>query len=622
MRRNYWSSHSSSCFPRTPLNCIIGMSSVLKGTNMTRMQEDTMQMIIESGNLLAAIVNDVLDFAKLETGSFEINIHTNSLQDTLRSIVHSIETKAQVRKQSVLMHYSTSLPRFVHMDSRRVQQILFNLLGNAIKFSTDDAVIDFTVDYLPSTLKAPNPKQPVNVDHGKALLNHGERPVPLPHAPGNDSRPNVCSNFYTDGGCSSADSASYPSQRVACADSGTSRCPFHKSATEAKVAITSTCDQEGNATGCGSPSTPDHLTCDPKTGPEPKPDRAPNILRFVVKDYGRGIPKQDFAKIFIPFQQVIDNELEDIHGGTGLGLAITHRLVSAMGGVISVDSVLGAWSEFTVDIPCCDQPADKSAFKKKMQNCTLIVIGAEASEKERAQQVFQFFEIDFVMFDSMEELHSEFLQRNLIRYDRTYVCLLQEDAFKHNQESYNALSKLARSTLVTFGDKFGSDSSNHIRCLKQTIPSVLVDRLFETLPFAKEKHVEAKVGVTYERIRVLVAEDNKVNQKVLQRVLVRLGLQHIDIVENGKLAVEKESRSKYDIVLMDQQMPVMDGLSACRHIVKRTDGHAKPYIVFVSAHVSPEFADNAYQAGAIDFISKPFNLDQINGLFGRLFSGK
>ena len=104
------------------------MSSVLKDTEMTGMQAHTLQMMIESGDLLVAIINDVLDYSKLETGNFELDIRKCDMQLTLDSILHSIEMRAQLRGQSVRQHYDAAVPRFVHIDSRRTQQILFNLL--------------------------------------------------------------------------------------------------------------------------------------------------------------------------------------------------------------------------------------------------------------------------------------------------------------------------------------------------------------------------------------------------------------------------------------------------------------------------------------------------------------
>ena len=594
---------------------------------MTRLQKDTMQMIIESGDLLVAIVNDVLDYAKLETGSFELEIRKSSLEQTLGAILHSIETKSQSRGQSVRQQYSTSLPQFVHVDSRRVQQILYNLLGNAIKFSSENSVIDFTVDYMPSTLE--HSKTKLSVDLDTNLLNKCDAPAPLTRAVplGYDTtatrRPSeACGGNFS----STVSTSSFTSESVTMSTaSERSNCPFHRSTTNAPEPLKPTRPGEdrGKVDQYDLPAIPNAMTYDPATCFDPRQCIAPNMLRFVVKDYGRGIPKGDYEKIFKPFQQVSNIESVDVHGGTGLGLAITYRLVTAMGGVISVDSELGAWSEFTVDLPCCDPPADMVAFKSEMQNCMVVVVGAEGLDRERAQRIFESFEIHYAMFDSMEELQSEFLEQNLVCAEITYVCLIQEDAYGLNPEPYTMLSKMTRSTLVMFGDQFRADSGNHLRCLQKTIPSVLIVRLLETLRGVEDKPPdESKVRVPYEKIRVLVAEDNKINQKVLQRMLVRLGVKDIDIVENGKLAVERESVNEYDIVLMDQQMPVMGGIAACRHIVNRTGGHAKkPFIVFVTAHVSSDFEAQAYEAGCTDFLPKPCKLEHIAETFEKLFAG-
>lgn len=613
---------------RTPLNCIIGMSSFLKETEMTRLQEDTMQMIIESGDLLVAIINDVLDYSKLETGAFELEIRKGDLEQTLSSIVLSIESRAKSRGQSVRQHYSASVPRYVHMDSRRIQQILYNLLGNAIKFSNDNAVVEFFVDYLPSSLKVSGTGP--SVDLNRNLLNKSEAPVPLPAAApvGHETKAiTITSTSDCDSSSNSFESCSCPppckeaehltssTQQI---KESTSRCPFQRSHSAATESVAST---DGSDNRLIEHYSPTKRSCDPATCTDPRSCSAPRILRFVVRDYGRGIPKQDFKKIFMPFQQVTDSKSEDVHGGTGLGLAITHRLVSAMGGVISVDSEFGAWSEFTVDVPFCDPPTDVAAIKEKMRDCTVIVVGVEGPERESVRKVFQSFEVDFVIFDAMQEMKTAFLENNAVDKDKTYICLFQEDAYHGDTEPFQLLSKLARTTLMMFGREFRSNTENQVRCLEKIIPSVLMEKLIETkLEISEARAEDSTSGIPFERIRVLVAEDNKINQKVLQRMLVRLGIKNVDIVENGKLAVEKEAANEYDIVLMDQQMPVMGGMAACRHICSRTGGHPKPIVVFVTAHVSPDFEAQAYEAGCTDFIPKPFKLDQIEAMFENHFA--
>jgi CheY-like chemotaxis protein len=121
---------------------------------------------------------------------------------------------------------------------------------------------------------------------------------------------------------------------------------------------------------------------------------------------------------------------------------------------------------------------------------------------------------------------------------------------------------------------------------------------------------------SFDKIRILVAEDNKINQKVLNRTLNRIGLEEIDIVDDGQKAVEAAASKAYDIIFMDLQMPVMDGLEATRIITRRRNenGQEFPKIVFLTAHALQDYQAQAADAGGDGFISKPFKIDIIRNL--------
>lgn len=148
---------------RTPLNCIVGMSSLLledsEGPSMDPMQADSIRMINTSGELLRAVVDDVLDYAKLESGSFEVDIKSTKLQDTLDSVLYSISQKMQDKNIRLRTHFTPTIPEYIETDSRRLQQVLFNLIGNAGKFSKTSSVIDLSVSLIKASSQSNSNKQ-------------------------------------------------------------------------------------------------------------------------------------------------------------------------------------------------------------------------------------------------------------------------------------------------------------------------------------------------------------------------------------------------------------------------------------------------------------------------------
>lgn len=144
---------------RTPLNCIIGLSSLLQETELSPQQAETVRMIVASGDLLLTVVNDVLDYSKLESGNVDIEIRRCNLQDTFQSIVHSIELKSANKGLKIQTTYDPALPEHVHTDSRRLQQILYNLLGNAVKFSEDNGRVDVSATIIEKDENCPKTGQ-------------------------------------------------------------------------------------------------------------------------------------------------------------------------------------------------------------------------------------------------------------------------------------------------------------------------------------------------------------------------------------------------------------------------------------------------------------------------------
>ena len=482
---------------RTPLNCVIALSSLLEDTPLTPVQRDSLQMIITSGELLLAVVNDVLDYSKLESGNVEVHVTETRLQTTLDAVVHSISQPATDKQVSLTAHYGAEVPSIIATDSRRLQQILYNLLGNAIKFSDEGGTVELHCDVV--------------------------EPPP-------------------------------------------SKCPFHK--------------------------------------------MIGRQLRFVVKDYGMGIDKKDLESIFKPFRQATTE-----HGGTGLGLSITSKLVAALGGKISVDSMLGEWSEFRVEFPLNNDTDCVESIKSRLSSVSrLVVVHEDESLGPLFSKIEKVLEKPVVAVDSCEALAALSAGD-----DHVSLCIVNEKLF--NSEQYQCFANSQKSLLLSFGSQYAvKTSQKHLRSLHDLLPVTLLEALAEAATHADRaidpSVEESKTAVPpYNQVRVLIAEDNVVNQKVLLRILNRIGIEKVDIVGNGVETVQAVLKNEYHVVFMDMQMPVMDGLEACRQIVAQQPDHPRPRIVFVTAHAMDSFERNAEDAGADSFISKPFNLKQIEDYF-------
>jgi signal transduction histidine kinase/CheY-like chemotaxis protein len=622
------------CSVYLTFSCIwlgLGMGTLLRDTKMTPMQEESMKMILASGDLLLAIVNDVLDYAKLETDHVELNIRRSDLQDMLQSILYSIEIKANSRGQSIKATYDPHLPVFVNTDIRRIQQsefelyysvnfvstshqlltlsslptVMFNLLGNAVKFSKDNGVVELEVSYVRGQSEGSDVALPQKTA-SKSLEESKERA----------RKGSVQNANFLD----TRNSEPQPA----------SRCPFHKPTKNAEKEELSVTQITETRTRCGEQFVEEGLSICRHSGLY---HRELCTLRFVVTDYGKGIDKSDYESIFRPFHQATGTEMDEVYGGTGLGLAITKKLVTALGGTISVDSEVGSWSKFTVELPCSDPPAPVEELAKKMSDATIVLAGLPEDQHENVLGIFKAFSIDNRSVDSLEGFASTLLAdtQDSIDVNRRVLCLIHGDTLTSEWLKLVSENQKQRKIVVfTFGSHYTKASIetiehvHHIRSLEQVIPQALVETLHEKSSAVNFKASTRSNTVStliretqipedsYRNLRILIAEDNKINQKVLLRMLGRLGVESVDVVENGRDALEKEESTAYDVILMDQQMPVMGGVQACRIIVNRPKRiHPVPFVFFVTAHVSPAFEKECRDAGSTGFLPKPFKFDDI-----------
>lgn len=305
---------------------------------------------------------------------------------------------------------------------------------------------------------------------------------------------------------------------------------------------------------------------------------------------------------FEPFKQLESNEAN--HGGTGLGLAITRQLVKALGGTITVQSDYGKWSEFIVTLPCkypmihlqVDHDTGERSESEQRKPSAITTTDEDDSTSESS-----FNSDDSSSYNLSTASFQGILEQAAKRQCQTKTMNPEESTISlTNDKSTVSLD----SYLTTSSHGSSLSNSKVLDC-----PSTLQTLHSSTKEDTKEY---------FQNIRILIAEDNVINQKVLHRTLNRIGVETIDIVDNGKKAVEASNDKTYDICFMDMQMPVMDGLEACRIISKRS---SRPKIIFLTAHALTQYQQQADDAGGDGFISKPFKIDVIKDLLASIVSG-
>jgi two-component system, sensor histidine kinase and response regulator len=532
---------------RTPLNGINGLSSLvcedlrridtlidtkeLANTSVKSMLSsslEAMQIIVTSGELLRTIVDDVLDFAKLGSGKVEIEKTPNvELQDVLDTVIASVLCIDIVRtkKVSIQTKFEHDLPAYITTDGRRLQQILYNLLGNAVKFSSEGGIIELCV---------------CHIDSG--FVN------------------------------------------------GTS------------------------------------------------------TLRFIVKDYGKGIPEDKFEAIFEPFIQAEGDRTEIKHGGTGLGLAITSRLVQALGGQILVDSVVGVWTKFTVNFSlekdeCFVQNEIIQKKPEALIDSIVFLVDDNDRTREQMKETFQNLQMRCIAFKTASELARHFsavlsCPSDIEEGQRPIGIILTHKDLMDTQswEQISTSNKYYKLRVLKFTSEIEmpDDNSNvHFHSLVRIIPVVLMNRIAKFVQQDDQLiqvpiQTPASISIDSQNsdsltpsisdMRILVAEDNNVNQKVISRILQRLNIKHVVIVDNGQLAVDREAVEQFDVILMDMHMPILDGMDACLKIMSRNVGigqHPRAKIIFLTALASDSFKDECFAAGAIGFLTKPCNLKRV-----------
>jgi CheY-like chemotaxis protein/HPt (histidine-containing phosphotransfer) domain-containing protein len=351
-------------------------------------------------------------------------------------------------------------------------------------------------------------------------------------------------------------------------------------------------------------------------------------VELAVRDTGIGIPPDRMDRLFTSFSQV-DASTTRRFGGTGLGLAISKRLVELMGGTISVDSEQDEGSVFRISLPAvaAEVPA-KIALEEGLPHLSgrrILIVDDNATNREIVTRHAQSWGMEPVALElptaALELIeHGEQFDvavLDMMMPDMDGLTLAGEIRKRRSAEDLPLL-------LLTSVGRLSQGESSKVFSAQLAKPlkaSQLYNALLSLLtaggapeegaaPVSDGKHVRST-------LRILLAEDNAMNQKVALRLLERLGY-HADVAVNGLEAIAALERQPYDVVLMDMQMPELDGLDATRRICEQWPPETRPHIVAMTANALPEDREACFAAGMNDYVAKPIRSEELAAALKRV----
>ncbi|MYM80949.1 response regulator [Duganella sp. FT50W] len=475
---------------RTPLNAVLGMAHLLGNTALSAEQQKYVEMIRSSGNSLLSILNDVLDFSKIEAGRMELAPAPFQLTAMLEAVATIMTVNAGEKDLELAIGVEPGVPQSLVGDGHRLQQVLVNLVGNAIKFTEKGAV----------------------------------------------------------------------SVLVELAD-------------------------------------------------------APATLRFTVRDSGIGIPADRVTQLFAPFSQA-DASMTRRFGGTGLGLAISRRIAALMGGAIDVRSTPGVGSEFMLMVPL--QVGAEAVHERLGSVQHLLVVDDDATS---ADYLCRSIAARGWTCDSAStgEQALALLRRANARHDAVLVDWdMPGMSGLATMQAIRADAAIAKAPVLLMISAFGQGKLLHTDGAQAAdavlLKPVTVTRLAEALQQAHAQDAtpaaDSDAGQRLDGVRILLVEDNPVNQLVASTMLGHAGAL-IETVDNGRAAVEhlRGEAHRYDLVLMDVQMPEMDGFEATT-IIRNELGLRLPVLAMTAGVMASE-REHCIACGMNDFIAKPIDVEEM-----------
>jgi CheY-like chemotaxis protein len=488
---------------RTPMNGIVGMTGLLLDTPLTPDQQEYAETIRTSGDALLTIVNDVLDFSKIESGRLEFERVEFNLREVVEGALDLVAGRASEKSLDLLYDVGDGVPAFAVGDPSRLRQVVLNLLANAIKFTSA----------------------------GEVVL--------------------------------------------------TVRSEAH------------------------------------------------DIVHVTVRDTGIGIPLEAMDRVFESFTQV-DTSTARLYGGTGLGLAISRRLVEMMGGRLWVESVVGRGSSFhfTAVLPAAPEhprPLGASPVPTLEHRRVLVVDDNETNRqilRELTTRWGMQCEVAADVRGALDALDRRLpdvvvLDMDMPEVDGAALATAIGARFGAAAPPLLLLGPVGRKTQPGTLTAHKTQPGTLAAVLAMPVtPDELLATLSRLLGHAAEPPplrgpMVAAPAPALRPTRILLAEDNPVNQRVAMHMLRALGFT-ADLVGDGRQAVAALEHTDYEILLLDVQMPEVDGLDVARHLVaSRPDPASRPWIVAITARAMQGDREQCLEAGMDEFLAKPVRRDEL-----------
>jgi CheY-like chemotaxis protein len=498
---------------RTPMNGVLGMTALTLDTDLTPEQREYLTLVKTSADALLGLLNDILDFAKIEAGKLALDPIPFALRETLGTTLKTLALRAHEKRLELVYWVASDVPDHVVGDAGRLRQILVNLVGNAIKFTAQGEVV-------------------IHVTRA---------------------------------------------------------------------------DQTTDAV----------------------------LLHLAVRDSGIGIPADQQQRILDPFTQA-DGSVTRTYGGTGLGLAIATQLAELMGGRLWLESTAGQGSTFHVAIRLAlsaDVPESSLIVPTDLRGLPVLVVDDQAASRDMMAEIFASWQLQPILADggkaALEALSQAIKCDAPFRFFILDVQMPEMDgltlAERIRQDRRYASTPIV---LLTSGDlpsiRARGRTLGVVRCLTKPItPSELWEATLAALhgELADPPTPSAAMPPAVAHgpgLHILVAEDNVVNQRLVSRLLEKHG-HRVTVVSTGRDVLADLGRQAYDLVLMDVQMPEMDGLEATAAIRAQEEGTDRHLpILALTAHAMQGDMERCLAAGMDGYLAKPFQADELEAALARL----